>query len=272
MRNIYLVAKYTFREAISRKIFLAFTGISTFVLLLLFILFVTLGIEDFFPMVKVNGEEINVVEKLVTMFRAIVIVPLYGGGIFLSIFASASFIPNLLEKGNIDLFLSKPVARPQIMLGQFLGGLFIVLLNIAYLVFGIYFLLGFKFNAWDSMILITIPTITFTFAALYAFIMYIGVISRSSVLAMMITYLIFFILSPLLANRQELFLVIDNSFVQGIITTLYYIIPKTTELGKIVVELTDGKMIADWQPVFTTLGFMILSLGATIFTFDKKDF
>lgn len=272
MKNIYLITKYTIREALSRKIFLAFAGISTFILLILFIVFVALGIEDFFPMVKVNGQEIDMVGQVVSIFKKIVVVPLYGFGIFISLISASGFIPNMLEKGTIDLLLSKPISRTQIILGKFTGGVTIVLANIAYLVLGIYFMLGFKFGNWEPTVLYAIPLITFVFASLYSLIVIIGVASRSSILAMMLSILIFFILSPLLAARTEIKDLIDNGIVNFVLDVFYYIIPKTAELSQVTTMLTDNTFITDWQPVLTTLAFTILNIYGSIIIFNKKDY
>ena len=280
MRNVWLLTKYTIREALSKKIFLAFTGVSTFVLLVFMGLFVFLGFEDFLPMVKTGGEELDLIGEIVNIFKSIVVVPLFGGGIFLSIFAVSSFIPSLLEKGNVDLFLSKPISRPQIILGKFFGGVIIVFANIFYLVFGLYLLLGMKFGNWDPYVFNAVLLTTFTFASLYAMIILVGVLTRSSILAMMISYVIFFILSPMLVAREEIYILLDNSFIEFLIDAFYYIIPKTTELGKITFEMSelgrevvgDDNMSSIWQPILTTFGFMILNLAGSIFTFNKNDY
>lgn len=279
MKNIWLLTKYTIREAFSKKIFLAFTGISTFVLLVFAGLFIFLGLEDFMPMVKQGGQEMDLIGEVVGVLKSIVIVPLFGGGIFLSIFAVSSFIPSLLEKGNVDLFLSKPISRPQIILGKFFGGVLVVLANIFYLVFGLYLLLGLKFGNWELYAFNAVIITTFTFASLYAMIIFIGIITRSSVLAMMVSYVIFFMLSPMLVAREEIYILLDSTLIEYLIEGLYYFIPKTTELGKMAFELSElGKKVMtsndpfSWQPILTTFGFMILNLAGSIFIFNKKDY
>jgi len=279
MKNIWLLTKYTVREALSKKIFLAFTGISTFVLLVFSGLFIFLGLEDFMPIVKQGGEKMDFIGQVIGFFKSLVIVPLFGGGIFLSIFAVSSFIPSLLEKGNVDLFLSKPISRSQIIMGKFLGGVLIVLANIFYLVLGLYLLLGIKFGNWDFYVFNAVIITTFTFASLYAMIIFIGIITRSSVLAMMISYVIFFMLSPMLLAREEIYILLDSTLLKYFIESLYYFIPKTTELGQMAFELSElGKEVMTaseglkWQPILTTFGFMILNLAGSIFIFNKKDY
>ncbi len=276
MKNIWVITKYTIREALSKKIILTFFGVSTFMLLVFSIIFGSQSIQDLMPLVKINGQQLDdsfpILDKIIDFFKIATIVPIFGVGIFLSIFSVSSIIPNLVEKGNIDLFLSKPISRTQLILGKFNGGVLVVLANIAYAVGGFWILLGIKFGYWDPKFLMTIFTITFTFSVLYSLIILVGILTRSSILAMMISYLIFFIFSPLLLAREGLYLLSDSKFYQYFIDGIYYIVPKTAELANITRLFAQGEPITSWQPVLTSAAFMILTLIWSIFTFNKKDY
>lgn len=273
MKNILTLTLYTLREAFSRKIFITFVGVSSFILIILGILFATVGLEDLTESIQINSNVLSdPIAEIVKFFRISLIIPLFGLGLFLSIFSTSSFIPNMLEKGNIDLLLSKPVSRNQIIWGKFLGGSLVVFLNMAYLVLGIWLMIGFKFGDWDPAILASIFVITFTFAVLYSLIILIGIATRSSILAMMLTYLIFFVLSPVLSAREQIYNFLDNNFVEGLLDGLYYILPKTNELGEITANIASGAAIGDYQPILTSLLFMILSLTLSIIIFSKKDY
>lgn len=273
MNNILTLSRYTFREAMARKIFLTFFAVSSFVLLLFIILFVSTSIEDMSSMISVNGHEaFEFVEKIVEVIKVAIVAPLFVGGLFLSIFSASSFIPNMLEKGSIDLLLSKPVSRAQIILGKFFGGFAVVFLNIAYLVIGIWLLLGVKFGTWAPEILLSIVMISFTFAVLYSLIILVGILTRSSILAMMLTYIIFFILSPVLVFRDKISILLDSDFTEYLLDGLYYIIPKTAELSTINMNVVQGLGIDEYQPIITSFLFMILTLALSIIIFSKKDY
>ena len=274
MKNIITISNYTFREALSRKIFLTFFGVSSLVLIVFAILFASVSIEDMMPVVTSNGRNPldDIIPRITEFFKTCIVVPLYGGGLFLSIFSVSSFIPNMLEKGSIDLILSKPVSRSQILLGKFFGGSFMVMVNVAYLVIGIWLLIGIKFGDWGAGLFFSILTITFTFMVLYSLIILIGILTRSSILAMMITYLLFFVFSPILSARDNIYILFDNKFVEFIVDGLYYILPKTQELGGITADLARGAGISEIQPIISSFLFMILTLGLAIITFNKKDY
>jgi ABC-type transport system involved in multi-copper enzyme maturation permease subunit len=180
----------------------------------------------------------------------------------------------MLEKGNIDLLLSKPVSRTELLLGKYLGGLLVVFINIFYTILGVWLIISIKFGYWDVTFLSSALVITFTFAILYAIIVFMGVVTQSSVSGMMAAYFIFLIVSPLLWQAKTQFLnMIGSSFWKEVIKGLYYIFPKTQELmGEFLFNLATKKGIVDFQPVITSLVFLILLLSLSIFIFRKKDF
>lgn len=273
MKNILTITYYTIREALSRKIFIAFFGISSLVLLVIMAVFAATSLETLSNIqMDGKGTEGVLLQHLAVFFKTIIVMPLFGGGLFLSIFSSSSFVPNMLEKGNIDLILSKPISRGQIIQGKFWGGVCVVLFNIAYLVIGLWLLIGLKFGVWDTELFITIASITFTFAVLYSLMILVGIATRSSVLAMMLSYLIFFIFSPVLQMRDKIYPLMDSAVMENIIDGIYYLIPKTSELGSITANLAAGGTIATYQPIISSFLFMILSLGLSIFIFSKKDY
>lgn len=273
MKNIYTLSIMTFREALSKKIFITFFIVSSLTLL---------GIAAVMALVKINVPELTVDgQKIAAMNPDDMIAQgikhfingfLFVGGLFLSIFSVSSFIPHMLEKGTIDLFLSKPVSRQQLVWGKFLGGTLVVLVNIAYLIIGIWLIIGLRFGRWDLNYLYIIPLITFTFSVLYGMIILIGILMRSSILAMMLAYLIFFILSPLLHARENFYTLINSKFWETIIDALYYLIPKTSELAGYMGELTVGAGIQDYQPIISSAVFMFLTIFLAIIIFNKKDY
>lgn len=273
MNNIIEITKQTIREAFARKIFIMFAGVSSLVLILFAITFAAVGMDDLSGSIQVqSNRDTGIMYEVVGAIKLFIVVPLFGGGLFLSIFSASSFIPNMLEKGNIDVLLSKPISRSQIIFGKFIGGTGVVFVNIAYLVLGIWLLIGLKFSVWDASFLLSIFTITFAFAVLYSLIILIGIISQSSILAMMLSYLIFFILSPILDIRDKIMMLSDSKVLEIVLVGFYYIVPKTSELGTITSNIAVGGGIYDYQPIFTSAVFLILSLALSIIIFSKKDY
>ena len=64
--------------------------------------------------------------------------------LFVSIFATASVLPTILEKGTIDLYLSKPVSRPMLLFGKVLGSVLVIAANIAVFMGGAWVILSMR--------------------------------------------------------------------------------------------------------------------------------
>ena len=120
MENIITISNFTIREALSRKIIITFFAISTFVILIFALLFALVSMDDLSGMVQTNSmDSLEIAGEIAKGIKLFVVAPLFGGGLFLSIFSASSFIPNMLEKGSADVIISKPVSRSQIILGKF---------------------------------------------------------------------------------------------------------------------------------------------------------
>jgi ABC-2 type transport system permease protein len=271
MKNIWLITLYTLREAFSRKVFIAF-----FVVVVLALV----GFGIFGSLVKVDtllkglegADKQAALNQIVYRIELMLISPVYGLGLLLAIFASSSFIPVMLEKGNIDLLLSKPISRTQLLLGKYFGGILVVFINISILIVGIWLIIFLKFSIISFPFLFAIFTITFSFAVLYALIVLSGVISGNSMLGMMLSYMIYLIISPLLASRSIIFQFIQSDFWQKIITFFYYILPKTSEIDKLTSGLVMNQTITNFQPVYSSFLFLVVVLSLSIYIFEKKDF
>lgn len=273
MKNIFIISKYTFREALSRKVFITFFGITTFIVLIFLALFLTVDASKFFGELNLSVKgDAEIAKGIFNSLKLLIINPLFGGGLFLSIFSAAGFIPNMLEKGSIEILLSKPISRAQLITGKFLGVTFMVLLNIAYAVTAFYMMFGFKFNLWESDFLFTIPTITLAFGVLYSLMILIGILTRSSLTAMMLSYVIFFILSPVLYGREAINAFMGSTFWEITGNIFHYLIPRTAELGELTILLAGGGNISDYSVIIHSVAYIILTLLLSIFIFNKKDY
>ena len=274
MKNIYLMTLFTLKEAMARKVFLFFVGISILAIIITALIFSVVDTQSIITGLENKTGNDFLIRNIVSTLEIMIISPLAGLGLLLAIFSSSSFVPNMLEKGNIDLLLSKPVSRQQLLWGKYFGGLLVVLLNIGFLVIGIWLTIAIKFTYWDLTFLWAILIITFTFAVLYSLIVLCGILTKGSMLGMMLAYFIFLILSPVLAvaNKQsDIFF--KSDLVKNIIKSIYYFIPKTSELmGTMITDLATGKGLADFQPLISSFLFLVLMMILSIITFRKKDF
>jgi ABC-type transport system involved in multi-copper enzyme maturation permease subunit len=196
---------------------------------------------------------------------------LYVWGTILAIFASAGLMPAVLEPGRIGLLLSKPVTRPMLLAGRYAGNLLVVTLNQVYLVTAIYVIVGLKTEIWHASFLYTVPVTVFLFAVLLTVVVFVGVVSESAALSLMVAAALMFI-SMLLASRRIVVNLLSSEWSRDLWQALYWILPKPWDLYKAMRDLILGDT-ANWvDPVWTSAAFGAFVLGAAIYVFQKKDY
>jgi len=265
MRNVWMMALFTLRESISKKVFIAF---SIFVLAMLVGVFfaASLGFGDIAKQSPLG------VDKTMIMFKMGTANFVLSFGFLLSIFACASFIPSLLEKGTIDLFLSKPVSRAQLLGGKYLGGLLIFFLHIFVLIAGIWIIAGIKFDHWDLSFLPLLLSSLCYFAILNAVLLLSGVVTKSPGISMMLAYLLMFV-SPLLAAREKLFLFMQGKdTLKAIIDGIYYVLPKLHEIQNIPQAIAMDQGRIEPQILLSSFLFFLVVLYAGFYLFEKNDY
>lgn len=263
----------TFREGIARKTILAFFIIST--------LFIIAGIlvaafADTSSILSF-GENLNPDQKeaaaksLVGFIQAGLAGLVNTGVVFLGIFATASIIPHTLEKGNIDLLLSKPVSRTELLLGKMTGSILIVFFNVLYFILAMWVITSLKTGYWNWAYLLSPLSITYAFFVLYTVLMVLGITSRSTALSLIVVYLFVFIIEPILASREMIAEALNNETISDVLSVFYYILPKTTDIGAFTSMAILGDQL-DWMPIWSSGLFAVAMIGLSVWIFRKKEF
>ncbi len=263
----------TFREALARRIFIGLFGFST--ALILFFLFImkvdvvagTLATVTLFG----NQLEAQNVNQLVRQAHSSIAAFLFGLGLMLSIFASAGMVPTLFEPGRIELILSKPVSRVQILMGRYLGNLLVVASNIVYLVVSVWLIFGAKTGVWTYQFLYSTVLAVYVFAVLLSIIVFVSVMWESAVLATLTTFAIM-TLGTLVAQRTLIDRFLGSDLARTILHGLYYALPKTWEIGNLSRRLVLGYPIENWMPIWSSAIFGAVMLGAGLFVFSRRDY
>jgi ABC-type transport system involved in multi-copper enzyme maturation permease subunit len=113
--------------------------------------------------------------------------------LLLSAIITAFFIPNMLRKGTIDMLVVKPIHRTTLLLYKYIGGLAFIFLNTSFVVLGIWLVLGLRTGMWGIGFWSSILVITFQFALYYAVSTLFGVLTRSPIVAILMSCLAWFI-------------------------------------------------------------------------------
>lgn len=269
---IFLTLMFSvFREAVAKKIFLGFFAIATLIILFFLLLVNVDSVEGMVNMMEATGEE--GVKQLVMGFQVGMITISYFLVITFCFIAVSSFIPSMLEKGNVDILLSKPVSRTNIILAKFLGGVLLIFLSLTYMIGGVWLILSVKSGFWHFPFLLSIPWLTFSFAVIYALIILIGVTTQSTILSIIVSMFLVFVICPVLFVRETvIFSFITNSTMQFVINFFYYILPKLNDINKIIEEIIMGNAVSSYMPAVSSSLFMLAALLLSIFYFRRKDY
>lgn len=268
-----MLARLTFRETLAKKTFMAFFIVSTLFLMLLIFAFQFDIVEGNEAIIEALGKESNNlidVEEFITKLVAGSASTLMFVGTFLSIFATASLIPSMLEKGSIDLLLSKPLSRLDILAGRSLGSMAVVFVNMAYLIFGIWVILGFKTGLWLFSLLPFVLIVCLLFFIVQCWMVLWGILLRNSALTIMITYVMFGVSSALLA-RDQIYALLSSKFWIYILDALYYTLPRFAEMIAYPVLLIDGDQ-PTLEPFINSLAIALGIFAFASYLFKKKDF
>jgi ABC-type transport system involved in multi-copper enzyme maturation permease subunit len=117
---------------------------------------------------------------------------------------TAFFIPNMLRKGTIDMLLVKPIHRPTLLIYKYIGGLAFVLLNSTIAIGGTWLVLGLRSGIWAPGFLLTILSLTFFFAILYSVSALLAVLTRSAIVAILVTCFVSFVFGLVGLGYQNL--------------------------------------------------------------------
>jgi ABC-type transport system involved in multi-copper enzyme maturation permease subunit len=274
MSVIWALIADTFQEARARWLFWGLFALSTLLVLLLLLALqvdLTAGAISFMG-VENTSRRIYNIEKFVLVSYSWVSIILYVWGTFLAVFASSGLIPSVLEAGRVSLLLSKPVSRITLLMGRFLGNLLVVVLNHVYLVGSIWLILGWKTHVWSPRFLLAIPISVFIFAVLLCVVVFIGVLSESAALSVMVPIAIA-LLSIILAQRQFVLRLFDSEWARQLWTAFYWMIPKVYDLGNSMRQIILFDRQADlWTPVWTSAVFGAAVLTGAVYLFQKRDF
>jgi len=167
------IAVATYREGIRKKTLVGFLILS------LLVIFGSMFMSAFLDPTQVGDVESDIDLKLI---KDICVTTISIFGVLITIFISASVVPNEVENKVIYTVLSKPVRRYQYLLGKFLGAQMIIIMNLL-LMGGLFATaLYLKQQIFPSLLLWSLLLTYFEFLIVSAFTFALSCTSSSSVL------------------------------------------------------------------------------------------
>ncbi len=119
----------------------------------------------------------------------------------LALISTAGIIPDMISGGTIEPMLSKPIGRVRLFLTKYLTGLLFVGLQILVFSAGCFLVLGIRAGSWEFGLFLAVPIVLAFFSYLFAFCALVGLVTRSTIAALLLTIL--FWLMIFIANMGD---------------------------------------------------------------------
>ncbi len=194
----------------------------------------------------------------------------YWVGILLALFATGGLIASMLERGQVDLLLTKPLSRSKILIGRLLGVSVVMLALLIYLLGAVWLVMSIKTGVWNPRFLIAIGIVFIMFMVLYSLITITSVWTGSAPLALILTFGLLF--ATLILAIEPLRDQITQPG-RGIVIAFYNVLPKFVDVGAYIVpQLVSGQPVESWSPLVSSLAFGIIAYAGAFWVFRRKDF
>jgi ABC-type transport system involved in multi-copper enzyme maturation permease subunit len=154
-------------------------------------------------------------------------------GILIAIIFTAGFVPNLLQKGTLDLVLAKPVYRPLVLLAKYAGGIIYVMIPATALIGGCWLAISWRADFFNFGFLASIAVLATVFATLYSFTVLMGVVTRSTIASILLTiglWIVSFVMAVLTHPDTDIRI---PPAVASAVEKAQLFAPRTSELGQV---------------------------------------
>lgn len=267
----------TGRELAAKATLYVLAGISTLVLLGV-VLSVSSATHDGKSALVIFGNEItppsgdDAFPQIIAGMEASFANGLFVGVVLFGMFATAGVLPDALEKGTVDLYLSKPIARWELIIGKFLGAVVAIGANILYFIGALWLIIGIKVGVWDAGILTSIPAMTFVFACLFAVVASVGVLSRNMAISIIAGFVYLLVIAQLLQGRESgLYMLSTNQVYRSVVDGFYYALPQIPNMQGNLLRYISGAGF-DWRPFGQSFLSSAAFLGLAVWGLQKRDF
>ena len=114
----------------------------------------------------------------------------------IALVSTASILPDFVDRGSIDLMLSKPIGRTRLFLTKFATGLLFAAMQVTVFTVASFLVIGVRGGDWEPWLFVAIPLVVIFYSYLFAVQAVVGMVTRSaiaSVIAVMLFWLTLFL-------------------------------------------------------------------------------
>ena len=212
----------------------------------------------------------SLLESVVFSAQAFVAGAAYWVGILLALFATGGLVASLVERGQVDVVLTKPLSRSAVLAGR-LAGVWLVMLGLVVYLFGaVWLVMSLKSGLWNPRFLLAIPVVFGMFAVMYGVVSLVGVWSGSGPLSLIVALgLLFTTLVLAIPGLPEQ---IDRTW-RPLVQGAYHLLPKFGSVGTLIVpQLATGQPVVSLYPLLSSLAFGAACYAGAFVLFSHKDY
>lgn len=191
-----------YRELCAKKLFWITMILSVLVVLIFAMVgintegmtFLTWQLPADFNGVTITSETMSPGLLYRTMFASLA-VPIWLSwvAVILGLISTAGMIPDLIQGGTIESTLSRPIGRVRLLLTKFVGGLLFMTLQVFVFSLLVFLVIGIRGKSWAPEVFIAVPVVVAMFSYLFAVCVLLGLVTRSTIAALLLTLLFWMI-------------------------------------------------------------------------------
>ncbi|MEX2219228.1 MAG: hypothetical protein WD749_10775 [Phycisphaerales bacterium] len=129
----------------------------------------------------------------------------------LGLVSTASIIPEFIAGGSIELTLSKPIGRMRLFLTKYVTALLFAALQVTVFSVAVFLLIGIRGSVWEPRVFLAIPLIVIFFSYLYCVCALLGLLTRSTIAALLLTLLVWFVFFGVHTTEQVFLMLRETS-------------------------------------------------------------
>lgn len=128
------------------------------------------------------------------------------GAILLALISTVSVFPEFTRPGAIEVSLSKPVSRLKLFAVKYIGCLLFVAIQTSVFAGIVFLAIGLRLEYWNYSVFWVVPVITFVFSLLHCVQVLVGVMTRSSLAALLSALCLWAVTWGIQITEQTLYL------------------------------------------------------------------
>jgi len=132
----------------------------------------------------------------------------------LAVISTAAIIPDFVSGGAVELALSKPIGRVRLFLTKYVMGLLFVTLQVGVFSLASFLVIGLRGGAWEARLFLAIPIVVGVFSFLFCVSALVGLLTRSTIAALLLTLLFWIFLFILNAADSSTLMIKSQKLAQ----------------------------------------------------------